>query len=847
MKKDAADCVAQAILGLSPAEKAAYGTALLAERKYDAALRICKQAADLALSLHDNAASAAATKCITDSLAKRDDELTKTLTLNKQLAIVRGRMKAGDYASAQDQAEIVAVSPKASPSEVKEALDLIQSVRTFNLLIEEGIVALSSDAVNHRQQARDLCQRALEINPGNAAAANCIKAAADAERQLGLIALAEGQFKTGERAAAVTNALKVANDSIVSPDPEVRAHASHLLELSHTGFWITVREQLKSSWIADIAAGLILYFGFLLAMNLLRSCWRFCLAQWWKRPGSKVAWTLAPIQDPGNLGAPDFVVDSLRTAPALMKRRLWAPDRLLLNPSADPAYWEEVWCDFVPPKGFHLADSHGKETSRITAVEIKAASGDLSAALQTLTLPLGATSFNIVASLGQSIVTWWKTGGPTFSATVLQAATSSQSQEVTVRLTCAGGPPAHVTVFASSEPQPGLNVVSYAADRAAYKLLYRIQKPDADPAIIDAQAAFRQGADQLYQHYEPVANAAKDARTAALTKALFNFEFARVIFSPLGEEAFILPDILRFHAFTNALLGNQTQALARLEELEDLTTPETRMTDLAQLRREAAFNQAVLHQRNAARDSKSPSAELTQAILAYDRVIEKEDFNQGFTPPRADLDGITFAAECGQINALAQVARSDWPQFDKTAITDWIDRANKFVDNLVQPPPPAAFRVSDQRTWEHIRFQSRRSFAFAALRFIEVFDDVASDRKAFEARSPLPDSLTAQSKARAKFAVGQLEKYAHIVAPAPDLLNALAYAYLLRGHYSAGEAAARKAIALDAACEYAYYLAAEACWLQQRVPDAIKVAEQFTGSVTEPSFAKLKKDLGCPA
>jgi hypothetical protein len=155
--------------------------------------------------------------------------------------------------------------------------------------------------------------------------------------------------------------------------------------------------------------------------------------------------------------------------------------------------------------------------------------------------------------------------------------------------------------------------------------------------------------------------------------------------------------------------------------------------------------------------------------------------------------------------------------------------------------------VSDRRTWEHIRFQSRRSFAFAALRFIEVFDPAARDRKAFAARSPLPDSLSAQSQARAKFAAGQLEKYAHIGAPAPDLLTTLAYAYLLTGQNAAGEAAAREAIALDPACEYAHYLAAEACWLEQRVPDAIKIVEQFTGPIIEPSFAKLKKDLGCPA
>jgi hypothetical protein len=48
-------------------------------------------------------------------------------------------------------------------------------------------------------------------------------------------------------------------------------------------------------------------------------------------------------------------------------------------------------------------------------------------------------------------------------------------------------------------------------------------------ARCDAQAAFRQGAEQLYQHYEPVADADKDTHTAALKTASFNFEFARVI------------------------------------------------------------------------------------------------------------------------------------------------------------------------------------------------------------------------------------------------------------------------------------------------------------------------------
>jgi hypothetical protein len=51
---------------------------------------------------HDNAASAMATKCITDSLATMATELTDARKLNEQLTIVRGRMKAGDYASGLD-------------------------------------------------------------------------------------------------------------------------------------------------------------------------------------------------------------------------------------------------------------------------------------------------------------------------------------------------------------------------------------------------------------------------------------------------------------------------------------------------------------------------------------------------------------------------------------------------------------------------------------------------------------------------------------------------------------------------------------------------------------------------
>jgi hypothetical protein len=72
-----------------------------------------------------------------------------------------------------------------------------------------------------------------------------------------------------------------------------------------------------------------------------------------------------------------------------------------------------------------------------------------------------------------------------------------------------------------------------------------------------------------------------------------------------------------------------------------------------------------------------------------------------------------------------------------------------------------------------------KKFCLAALRFIEAFDPAASDRAAFAARRPLPDSLSAENQTRAKFAAGQLEKYAHVGALTPDLLTTLAYAYLL--------------------------------------------------------------------
>ena len=103
-----------------------------------------------------------------------------------------------------------------------------------------------------------------------------------------------------------------------------------------------------------------------------------------------------------------------------------------------------------------------------------------------------------------SVGKWLKAGSPTITGTAERCQTKAPDDTVMIRLNCSGGPPPstdyrlttgardYLSVTASTRQEDGTDIRALCADRAVFKLLYKLTNPDATQGDTDAQAALRQ-------------------------------------------------------------------------------------------------------------------------------------------------------------------------------------------------------------------------------------------------------------------------------------------------------------------------------------------------------------------
>jgi hypothetical protein len=734
-------------------------------------------------------------------------------------------------------------------AEVTKSLDNLKASRfpdvvagalaLSNQVLQAGIstkVKLGNqfNALKVTDKAQQNCEGALTDNPSDLAAFNCYqnaqfdKQAADDAKALSTIHIAEAQIADGKRDTAIATLTTLLNQSL---SYSVRQQAQRKLGDATTPSAV-VRDALKSSWIIQLLTALMMLTVAWVGLHLLRWIWRRILSleagvfRFFGVRCFRIQWAFNGVQDENNkLGASDAVLDALRRVPSEVKIPIWTPDRLVLGGSAQAL---EVWQDFGSSP--HNKPMHEEAFRPLALNQGRAADNALADAFQSLQFNVGGVGVNVAARFWRSVMDWWRDGQPGFSGFAQEVATTDgTAKQVVIRLTCSGGPYGTVTVYASTKRDDSMDVVAMTASRAAYKLLYRMSSNAETVEQIDGHAALRQGAKMLACCIRNVADSQPDpVRTADLTKAVFNLEFARQVFCHDLKHLHDYVQALRLEAIGCALLGRLASALARLEELENAAS---KIGDAycAPIALEAIYNQAILHivQAEGATDASG-------ALLLAARLLSKIE-------ALAPEDALAKAAAVRQAGILAALTRDKWNGLDPEYCHQIIETTQKFMEDL----DTSASQLSgdDRRAYTVLASEARRNVAIASLRYIGAFE--------LPGRGPFDKTPIAPSNGTMDHVKQCLVWFGESDAFGSSAINALVcrgYALLLDGkHHRDAEYCARQALNLDKTSEFACYVAAEACLQRQ---DKIAAQHYLTAfgimPITDIALDSLNRDLNTP-
>jgi hypothetical protein len=689
-------------------------------------------------------------------------------------------------------------------------------------------------ALNQPEDAWNKCKSALEANPSDPNALQCMQQAARLKQQetddpkaWATIESAKALLAQGKRedAARTLTALLTAQPPAAPLGDAVRISAQEALTQTEPSSLSVFSNALKSQWIMEFLAGLAIVAGLWFGLHVARWMWRRFLSLWarlgavrWivKRENAnkstvgrmakavldrvgKIRWTFNGVKgdDDGKLGASDAVLDALRRVPNEVAIPIWTPGWLVLHPTAQAF---QAWEDFG---GVDQPPLH-EEVFRLLLNQGRAADNALADAFQNLQFNVGTVGLGIVARFWRAILDWWRDGQPGFSGVVQETATADGTgKQIVIRLTCSGGPYGTVSVLASTKREDGVDVVALTASRAAYKLLSRLSPGSGTTEQIDGFAAFRQGAKMLASYVRSLGDAQADqARAAEINKAIVNLEFARQAFCRDTDHPVYYLEAVRFEAVAYALLGRPAAALARFEELEDKASGGKDVRSTA-LTLEAGYNQGVVHLASAA-SSTNVAAEIQRALELF-----------LFVEGNAAAYPIGKAATARRCSVLAAVDTDSWPQLDRAQCTAVLNAGIELIAKLDDGVLHAT--GAERRAWSVLAMEARRDLAIAGLRFIaafEVFNRGPYDTPA----SALANDTVVRIQQWLRF-FSESDTFGSVV------VNALAcrsYALLLLGgKWRTAESYARQALALDKACELACYVAAEAC-LQQGDPAAAR-------------------------
>jgi hypothetical protein len=420
----------------------------------------------------------------------------------------------------------------------------------------------------------------------------------------------------------------------------------------------------------------------------------------------------------------------------------------------------------------------------------------LADAFQNVQVTVGPVELGNVTRFWTGLVDWWHAGEPSFSASARSIdSADAKTKRVEIRIS-ASGPDGMVSALASTQTEDGGDAVALSAERAAYKLLFRMHDEHTTVQIdtveqINAHAAFRQGATALAGYVRSVLDEQEDRnrRDATLQEIIENLEFVHDTFNrdPLHRVYYL--ETLRLQSVAYALIGRLSAALVVLEELEDATVRSQEPRE-QQIELEALYNQAILHWKLAMDANSLIPSEFAMARILWERIAERG----------AEL---WHAERVWQLAQFAHLHCRDWLTVNKDETQAFLVASRKLTKELEKRAERAS--SAGRRQCTLLAQNAHRYYAIAQLRFIAAFE--------LPARGPFAPGADQVTPAIAAVVESSMDCFARSDAIGPATFNTLvtrAYGALLQSKWREAEDLAKLALNSEPVDQYARYIAAEA-------------------------------------
>jgi len=322
-----------------------------------------------------------------------------------------------------------------------------------------------------------------------------------------MVSLQNLNLRTGdiERAKAEQDELRKQYSSLASSSVQARSFAEQHLKSNWSTVLAWFSSKLSLVFLISLAV-LWLYLLLVFYRSLRNSLRRGVL-------GQSTRWFVQSIKDDQNQSAAGAVMDALSISGNALLRKPFAPPALLLippgfgGPDGDGIWWS-----------FFGALRPSFDIEKLPRREIERHRFVLQSELEEVNLKIAGSELSGLVSVVRNISRWFNKGLPAVQGAVLKRERQGQNASWAVRLNATSafkwakwlqeerdnderrqenrrGPQQCLTisVYASTEEQEFVDAIGLAAQRAAFKLFYRLAKPDKDADEITAIAAFHQG------------------------------------------------------------------------------------------------------------------------------------------------------------------------------------------------------------------------------------------------------------------------------------------------------------------------------------------------------------------
>jgi hypothetical protein len=688
--------------------------------------------------------------------------------------------------------------------------------------------------------AQTECDAAFKANPSEPGAGACLDRINALRADL---ALDEADAQLADHNLSKVEELAMPVLGAASSDVAHRHRAGQILAEVRRQ---TALARVTPTWLLDLVVALaILGLGWL-ALYITRGFWRGFRRFNSSSLRQRTTWAVLPVKEDAkdNLEATAVILDALSRLPRELSQHVWQPKLLLLRPTPPATYEPEIIDEFLCSDGDSVVLLPPADQ-----LDLRCDLHDwqFDEAVQGLQLKIQNVDLGSVAKFVRSIWRWLNTPSLTGIAEV------TEDKRVVVRLSASGGASGFVAVAASTEGDAGVDGIRLSAERAVFKLLYRLRYPAKTQTDVDGQAALRQAVRLFAQYAGSSAGSAADVqeRTAALKKAGYNFGYARACLAGLAsDELDVRPAVLLAEGVVYALLNDHGSALERFRQLEDWPNAE----GLSVLRSQARYNSAVILGRMG-----KPGA----AVLELTNLLGERPTDLGVEAKGAEVErqrkgenlgsALQFVVRLARAAGLANYDEEAWLRLSRPRAQMVIQDSKKLLEDLAGLKLES--QPHDARIADYLSTETLRARGTILLNFVKnlICDDLYVDGRPTELkRKPHGSHLVAKRHASPeghaflREGIDNMQRCEEHAGGTANLFCDLAEAKLLVEEYDEAEQYARQATLVNTQLERGYYLAAEICYLSgtaEQLERAKKYARAYHGETVSDMFSGLMDDL----